>query len=189
MRTTIIPIALMMALAGCASSGVTLSQQAVRAAYSPGQFALASAGRDTRVVIIGNPFGGDQGAFEVAVTDAMQGQHFGQPTNFTTTPGEDARLTHRVVFLFDPATAVNPARLCRPEMTEVATAPDANRITLFAAFCLEERLLTHIVGRAPTAANARDPAFRDLVGQVTNGLFPPERDRNRGRRCPPMMNC
>ena len=67
--------------------------------YSFGEFVLASGGRDTIVVVRGNPFGMDQMAFEKAVTDAMQGQNSGPRTNFTT-------LRH-------PADGGRPAGFCR----------------------------------------------------------------------------
>ncbi|MBE9553733.1 MAG: hypothetical protein IMF05_09760, partial [Proteobacteria bacterium] len=79
-------LAAALAVAACAAGGVRLTQQEIAPSYSPGEFAYAGAGRDMRVVVVGNPFGGDRAVFERAVTDAMQGRHWGQRTNFTTTP-------------------------------------------------------------------------------------------------------
>jgi hypothetical protein len=39
------------------------------------------------------------------------------------------------------------------------------------------------------AKGPQDRAFRELVGQVTNGLFPPDRGRNRSNGCPPGIIC
>lgn len=182
--------AALLPLAACATGGVSLTQQDISAAYSPGEFARAGAGRDLRVVVVGNPFGGDQAAFEATVTDAMQGQHSGQRANFTTTPGDSARLMYRVMFVFNPPQGTGSARLCRPEAVRTQTAPAGDWTVLLGAFCREETLMTRITGRVPGAANAQDPAFRSLVGQVTNGLFPPDRDRRRNRgRCTPLMQC
>ena len=183
-------VAILLLVAGCASGGVSLSRQDISDSYNPGEFAYAGAGRDLHVVVVGNPFGGDREAFGAAVTDAMQGQHFGQRTNFTTMPGAEARLTYRVVLVFDPPVGMNAARLCREEALAVQTVRADDGIVLSGAFCRGNTALTRITGRASGAASARAPAFRDLVGSVTNGLFPPDRGRDRGsRRCLPWMAC
>lgn len=183
-------VALFITLTGCSPSGVSVAQQSIGTAYSLSEFAYAGAGRDLHVVVVGNPFGGEQADFERAVTDAMQGQHFGQPTNFTTTPGERARLIYRIVLVFDPTMVIGTARLCHPETLQLETTTGSERTSLFAAFCRERTSLTSIVGRSSRITSAQDAEFRELVGQVTHGLFPPERGRNRGgRRCPPMLDC
>lgn len=181
-------LAALVLVAACAGT-VRLTQLNITPTYSPNEFAYAAADRDLHVVIVGNPFGGDQAAFESAVTDAMQGRHWGQPTNFTTTPGENARLAFRVVLIFDPQVGMNSARQCREEMVGVQTVPRDDEIEISAAFCREENLRTRIRGRVSGATGPQDPVFRELVGQVTNGLFPPERNRNRGGRCPPGVIC
>lgn len=190
MKTTILAIATLTLLAGCAPGGVSLTHQDVSTGYSPGEFAYAGANRDLRVVIVGDPFGGDRAAFGSAVTDAMQGRHWGQPANFTTTPGDDARPLYRVLLLFDPPATLNRMRLCRDEDSALPTGPAGDGVVLYGAFCRDDRSLTTIRGRIPEATGPDDPAFRELVGQVTNGLFPPDRDRRRDSdRCPPWMKC
>jgi len=176
-------------IVACAPGSVRLTRLDISPTYDPGEFAFVAAGRDLHVEIVGNPFGGDQAAFEAAVTDAMQGRHWGQRTNFTTTPGEDARLTHRVVFLFDPLPSQNGSRLCRGEATDLRTERVAGEIALFGAFCREETARSRIRGHIAAATGPEDPAFRELVGQVTRSLFPPNRGRNRGGGCPPGLIC
>ncbi len=189
MKLRTLTLAAFVVVAACAAGGVRLTQLDVTPTYSPGEFAYAAAGRDLHVVIVGNPFGGDQAAFEAAVTDAMQGRHWGQPTNFTTTPGEDARPSFRVVLIFDPPVGMNAARQCREEALAVQTVPADDEIQLSGAFCSGDNARTRIRGRVSGAAGPQDPAFRELVGQVTNGLFPPTRNRHRGRDCPPGIIC
>ena len=185
-----ISLVTLLSLAACAQGGVTLSQLNVSSSYNPGEFAYGAADRDLRVVIVGNPFGGDSQAFGTAVTDAMQGQHFGQHTNFTTTPGPEARLAYRVVLVFGPPAGMNAARQCREEALAVQTVRTNDQIELSGAFCRGDNPMTRIRGRVSGAANAQDPAFQALVCQVTNGLFPPDRERDRnGRGCRPWMNC
>jgi len=190
MYRKIIALGLFALTAACAAGGVRLTHQDVNTAYSPGEFAYAGAGRDLRVEIVGNPFGGDAAAFAAAVTDAMKGQHWGQPTNFTTTPGESARTDYRVMMLFNPPVNLNAMRLCREGASTLPTEATGDGIALFGAFCLGDKELTAIKGKVSSTSGPRDPAFRNLVGQVTHGLFPPERDRLRDdRRCLPWMKC
>jgi len=190
MYRNIIALGLFALTAACAAGGVRLSHQNVNVAYSPGEFAYAGAGRDLRVEVVGNPFAGDAAAFAAAVTDAMRGQHWGQPANFTTTPGENARRDYRVMMLFNPPVSLNAMRLCRDDAATLPTEATGDGIALFGAFCLGDKELTAIKGHVAGAAGPQDPAFRSLVGQVTRALFPPERDRLRDdRRCPPWMKC
>lgn len=168
-----------LAVAACAPGGVRLTQQEVSPSYSPGDFAYAGAGRDMRVVVVGNPFGGDRAGFEKAVTDAMQGQHWGQRTNFTTTPGPRARDRYRVVMLFNPPRSLSGTRLCREDPSTLPRESAGDGIVLFAAFCRGKRSRTQIKGYVSGATGPDDPAFRELVGQVTNGLFPPDRGIDR----------
>jgi hypothetical protein len=171
-----------LAVTACTAGGVRLTQQEIAPTYSPGEFAYAGAGRDLRVVVVGNPFGGNRADFERAVTDAMRGQHWGQRTNFTTVPGPSARDRYRVVLLFDPPRSLNGARLCHDDPSTLPSQPTADGIVLFAAFCRGKRSRTEIKGYISSASGQADPVFRSLVGQVTNGLFPPDRgiDRESG---------
>jgi len=181
MRARILLFAAALALAACAGGAVRLSHQEAASTYAPGEFAWAAAGRDLWVVIAGNPFGGDATAFEVAVLAAMQGRHWGQRTTFTTAPGADARIRYRTVLLFDPPVSLNGAQLCREPPSALPSVSDGDGIVLFAAFCHGKRLRTQVKGRIAQAAGSDDPAFRELVGQVTNALFPPDRGTGRER--------
>jgi len=175
MRLRLSLVAAVLAVAACAAGGVRLTQQETAPTYSPGEFAYVGAGRDLRVVVVGNPFGGDRSGFEKAVTDAMQGEHWGQRTNFTTTPGASARDRYRVVLLFGPPRSLNGTRLCHDDASTLPSESAGGGIVLFAAFCRGKRLRTVIKGHISGATGPGDPAFRELVGQVTNGLFPPDR--------------
>jgi len=190
MRMKRVVLAVLLAAASCAPGNVRLTLQEASPTYGPGDFAYAGAGRDMHVVVVGNPFGGDEAAFGRAVTDAMQGRHWGQRTNFTTTPGPDARVRYRVVLLFDPPVAFNGARLCRRPDSALPTQSGGGDVVLFAGFCRGKKVLTQIRGRIAGATGPDDPAFRELVGQVTNGLFPPDRGHDRDDDgCPPWIKC
>lgn len=163
---------LLSALVTACGGNVRLTQQEVSPVYKASEFAYAGAGRDLRVVVAGNPFGGAQAEFDHAVTGYMQGNHWGQPTNFTTTPGETARETYHVVMLFNPPKTFPGMRLCREKPADLPSGTRENGIVLFAAFCRRNESLTEIKGRIDGATGPGDPIFGDLVAQVTNGLFP-----------------
>jgi len=179
MRSANLLIAALAALSACASGTVTLSHQDIAHGYSPGEFGYAAGGRDMWVVIVGNPFGGDTAAFESAVTRAMQGQHWGQRTNFTTAPGDSAYIRYRAVLLFDPPRSLNGVRLCRDAPADLPSEAAGDGIELYAAFCHGKRMRTQIKGRIAGASGPDDPAFRELVARVTNGLFPADRGTDR----------
>ena len=189
MRTVLLVTAVLFFASACATD-VRLTQQEISPSYKAGEFAYAGAGRDMRVIVVGDPFNADAAVFGKAVTDYMQGNHWGPRTNFTTTPGASARSSYRVVMLFDPPKTLVGMRLCREEATALPTARDSNEIVVFAAFCRGNESLTEIKGRIKGATGPEDPVFGDLVAQVTNALFPPERrfeDDHGG--CPPWLQC
>jgi len=107
---------------GCASTLVT--QDHVHHAGVLSKFTYAAADRDMTTVIIGNPFEAEKAAVETTITDAMQGNHHGPSTNFTTRPSENARPLFRVVMMFDPPPTMNSSRLCQeqPGAPDPATA-------------------------------------------------------------------
>jgi hypothetical protein len=125
-----------------------------------------------RVIIVGNPFGGDQAAFEAAVTDAMQGRHSGQATNFTTTPGPSAREIYRVVMMFDPPKGLSADTTCQSDPASLSsTAGEGTAVSVLAAFCRSERALTQVRGDIEAAAGPDDPAFVALIGDTVQALF------------------
>jgi hypothetical protein len=172
------------------SSDVRLTQQEISPSYKSGEFAYAGADRDMKVVVVGNPFGGDQEAFGRAVTGYMQGNHWGPRTNFTTAPGASARNIYRVIMLFDPPKTLVGMRLCRETASALPTERTGQKIVVFAAFCRGNETMTEIKGRIREATGSEDPAFGDLIAQVTNALFPPDRrfEDDHGS-CPPWLQC
>ena len=157
-------------LGGCAGGTVTTVANA-NTPYSFGAFILASDGRDTIVVVRGNPFGMDQMAFEKAVTDAMQGQHSGPRTNFTTRPSENTREGLRVVILFNGSPGVSAHSLCAaPE--KYGSQKGANGLHVMAAYCWEDEALTEVDGWAGAVGGVDSPVFASLLAQTTLELFP-----------------
>lgn len=166
-------------LAGCA--GVTdigdagkIDYVRVDTAYSRADFAYGGAGRDLTTVILGNPFPNvSQADFDRAVTDRMQGAHFGPATHFTTTPDESARPVYRVHMLWNGPLSANGNRLCDGTPLEGGGAAPDGRVRLVAAFCRSDRAATYLVGSIGDVTGPDDPRFLRFVQQVTMQLFPP----------------
>ena len=185
MRSLVLSLsfAFLLVLGGCAGGVSTVANTS--SLYSFGEFVLASDGRDTIVVVRGNPFEMDQKAFEKAVTDAMQGQNSGPRTNFTTGPTENAKKEFKVVILFNGSQTVLADNLCKaPE--KYHSQKGAKGLHVTAAYCWEDESLTEVDGWAGAVAGADSPVFASLIGQTTLDLFPvrnenwdDDKDRNR----------
>ena len=178
-------------LAGaCGGTMVSLTQQEISPSYTAGEFGYAGARGAIRVIVAGDAMGADPSALDRAVTDAMQGRHWGPRTEFTTRDHPGIRPSYRVVMMFNPAPTMVGMRLCREDpQTLPVVRPDAG-IVLFSAFCRGGETMTEIKGRIGGASGPANPGFAELVAQVTRSLFPPER-RFEGdeRSAPPWLQC
>lgn len=167
-RIKIVFAAASLVLAGCSTDAVRLQSKINRSAYDYLNFSKYHAGRDTRVVVHGNPFAMKSAAFEKAVTDNMQGAHFGRRTNFTTTPGGSAHANKWVVMAFNADIGIS--QICKSGPTK--TRPGTNELKLSAAWCFDGRrdsLVEAVVGQAE---DSNDPRFRALIRQTVLQLFP-----------------
>ncbi|MBE9553044.1 MAG: hypothetical protein IMF05_06250 [Proteobacteria bacterium] len=176
-------------LVGACGGNVRLTQHEISPVYKASEFAYAGAGRDLRVVVAGNPFSGDHAEFEHAVTGYMQGNHWGQATNFTTTPGESARENYHVVMLFNPPKTFPGMKLCREKPADLPSEARDDGVVLFAAFCRRNESLTEIKGDIGAASGPADPNFGDLVAAVTQGLFPPRHRFDDDHGCRRKIRC
>lgn len=189
MRSILIVIAVLFATGACTAGNVRLTQQEISPVYKASEFAYAGAGRDLRVAVAGNPFGGDRAEFGHAVTGYMQGNHWGQATNFTTSPGETARDSYHVVMLFNPPKSFPGIKLCREKPADLPSEARDGGIVLFAAFCRRNKSLTEIKGYIDAAGGPADPNFGDLVAAVTQGLFPPRHHFDNDGGCRRWIRC
>ncbi len=172
--------AALLLLAACSADTVRLQTYRNRSTYDFLNFTTYHAGRDTRVVVYGNPFAMDARAFGKAVTDAMQGANFGRPTHFTTTPGPSAERNLWVVMAFNAD--VGPYELCRGGAVE--TRPRTDALTLTAAWCFDGREDVLVTAAVGPPRDVSDPRFRALVRETVLNLFVPEprwEDRDRDR--------
>lgn len=177
-------------LTTCAPGNVRLTHQDTSPNYNTLVAARAGAETALLVEIYGNPFGGDTGALANAVTDSMQGRNWGQRMTFTATPGPDTRRQYKVVLLFDPPIDLLAMKLCSEPAEALAAKPTPGKgINVLGAFCRSGKSLSEIKGYIKSAAGHDDPAFRELIGQVTQALFPPNRRDDNDDGCLFLFRC
>lgn len=140
--------------------------------YRPAEFGRAGGGRDTYVVPRGNPFAMDPAQFEQLVLNNMQGQNWGQRTNFTTHPA-NYDPAYKVVMLFNGPN-VNGGDLCRnPGGVPFRTGPQPE-LHVVAVYCRYDQWLTLAQGWLKGGPEGvPQDGFARLIRQVTAELFPP----------------
>jgi len=177
------------ALAGCGGTPI-IDYVHLEPGYRAQQFAYAAGGRDLKADVQGNPFAMPKEEFDATVTDAMQGAHFGEATNFTTTPGDSARDGYRVRLLFNGPGASSGRIVCAGEPAVVGPSPESGNVRLLAAFCNGDYPLSYLSAHVSGIQDAHDPAFRDFMRQVTTNLFPPQnRQEQDHSNCVPPGDC
>lgn len=145
--------------------------------YSPAEFRYASANKDFRTVISGNPFSAPDAQLESVVLEAMQPRNWGfdqaytPRTRFTTRPNESANEDYRVEVSFLAEDVGNVTSLCAGQPGRAAAAEDGV-IRARMAFCFQTQILSTTVGTLTDADGVRDPRFRRLIVGMTRDLFP-----------------
>lgn len=170
---SILILCLAMGVSACAGiPRVVGDQQDSEFAYQ--QFKYAAGGRDLATVIYGNPFGADvaPAVLNEAVTSAMDGSHFGPPTNFTTQPGPLAREDFRVVLAFNPTENVPSELLCRNVPIETAPGP-AVQMVVQGAFCYRNGTVSSATGYLARPASPTSGNFQALISHLTMTMFLP----------------
>ena len=172
-------------LAGC---GAPTTMSRVYGAGVPSLFTYAAGGRDMRTVVVGNPFSAPRTEVEKAITDAMQGNHYGPPTRFTTEPSANARAGYRIVIMFDPPRTL-PNRVVCGGTEGLRADPDGERLRLLTAFCTQDTLRSQVVATMAPVASPHAPAFRDLIAASMWDLIPAIDPATRGPSCQNRLNC
>jgi hypothetical protein len=175
MRSNLLVAVLAFLAVSCGGANVRLFQQEVSPSYKAGEFGYAGARGAIRVIVAGDSLDTDVAILGDAVTDAMQGRHWGPRTNFATQDHPGIRPSYRVVMMFNPAPTMIGMRLCREDPATLPVVRPGAGIVLFSAFCRGGETMTEIKGRIAGATGLGNPAFAELVGQVTHALFPPDR--------------
>jgi hypothetical protein len=157
-------------LTACSTMPRTTSE--VWPLYRPEDFARAGGGRDTYVVLRGNPLAMQPSQFEQLVLNNMQGQNWGPRTNFTTRP-TNYDNAYKVVLLFNGAN-VNGGELCsNPGAVPVRTGPQSE-LHVVGAYCRYDQMMTLAQGWLnPEGSGVSQEGFARLTRAVTAELFPP----------------
>lgn len=161
-------------LVGACASDATLLDETIHQGGYKSLFAYGAADRDLTTVIVGNPFPMADNALGASVTEAMQGNHLGPRTHFTTTPSENARPEYRVVMMFDPPESMNARQLCG-DPVGLPQPIDSGRLRLWSAFCVGPDIYSDVKASIPRVVSPEHPAFRQMVASSTWNLWP-ERD-------------
>lgn len=163
-------------LAGCAG------QPVVHSAYLADDYeteVLSYAAKQGGMLteITGNPFAGDGAALSREVTGAFEAAHFGADLPFFTEVPEGYRSPYKVVVLFNPAPGVGAPAVCAGSDRPVL--PPDGRITVLAVFCSAEQRVNSAYGSLRGATGPDDPAFGQLMRQISLQIFPPQEPRER----------
>lgn len=149
----------------------------VEPTYRVNLFNYAAGGRDLKVETVGNPYSSRDFVnqdFPEHVTAAMQGRNRGQPTNFTTTPGETARPNYKVVIVFNPVEPATYRGICEGD---VESEPTDGKIRIKAVFCQGgresgQRVLTGVRASLSATSGPDSEAFDRVMAGITRELFP-----------------
>ncbi len=170
-------VAMMFAVGLTAACDYNYRRVIVEPTYRANLFNYAAGGRDLEVETIGNPYfdrdipGQD---FPHFVTASMQGRNLGQPTNFTTTPGESARPNYKVVIVFNPVEPATYRGICEGN---VESGPTEEKIRIKAVFCQGgresgQRVLTGVRASLTATSGPDSEAFQRVMTGITRELFP-----------------
>ncbi len=160
--------ALAAGLGACAGGAVGPVQ--VGGGYDPFTLNYIATKSSLYTQIVGNPFKVPKGRLDSAVTGTMFGAHFGQPVRFSTTHDPNNTSPYRVVVVFNPSRTANPNKLCQDAQQPSRETTGEMRVTM--AFCSASEYETSVSGRLQGVTDPNDPAFRDLIRQMTVQLFP-----------------
>jgi len=142
----------------------------------------AGGGRDFHVVVRNNPYDRPKAEGDQAVIDAIQGQITYMITNFTTTPGETARLQYRVEFFFDPPINISGRLLCNRELAPPTPRPTEGRTVILGAFCLRNQVVSEARGTV-AQAEPGDRNFNAIFSILVRRVLPPHKRDLDNKRC------
>jgi hypothetical protein len=179
------------ALCGCTDASI-IDYNYYNSAYEPGHIALAAANNPSLAVIRGDPFPQDRTG--EGVLAAMQGRNLGPRMYFSQTPRPDDKYGYKVILDFGGtapeggyATGYGASYQCQAGPAPAASPkPAGGPVSVSAAFCVGNLLLTDAAGSISGATGPDDPRFQRLIGDIMVALTPPYIP-NGGHKC--NMNC
>ena len=166
-------------LAACAGTPTVLPSN-VTASYTPDIINYSAGKGGMLTEVVGNPFNAPKAELEAAVVETAEDSHFGQDIPFFTRPPEGYTSPYRVVFAMNPAPGTDFYELCGGKAETRLRAPSESD-QVAAALCARETVITSVRGSVAGPLGPRDPAFLQLIAQMTLALFPPDAPERRGR--------
>ena len=158
-------------LAGCTGE---IMQSRIERPSALNYFQYAAAPGETRAVVVGNPFPVAKQVVDRAVVDAMQRNHNGPMTHFTTQPGPDAHPNYRIVMAFNTPVGFHPYALCRNPDAISSRPGGGARVQVLAGFCVADKLYSQAKVSAPAMASPGDPRFAQMIRSAMWELVPRE---------------
>lgn len=159
-------------LAGCVgNSGVIYYRDFD--STSLGQAAQHVRGSDVTLVVLGNPFGGDQLEFQQFVADTIHGANPGTAASFNPTPADVAMGQRRIILVFNGPIASNGWLMCG-DLPQPGGGSEGNgHIRALAAFCgSNDRSLSYLSAGLSDNQGPEDPNFRNFLRQIILALLP-----------------
>lgn len=150
-------------------------------------FQYGAAPGEMRAVVVGNPFPVSKPVVDQAVVDAMQRNHNGPMTHFTTQPGPDARPDFRIVMAFNTPMNFNASGLCRSP-DGIPSGKTTGNLEILSGFCVGDKLYSHAKVSAPSVDSPTDPRFASMVQTAMWQLVPSQDPFERQDRCR-LPNC
>src|SRR5262245_12010654 len=135
-------------VAACSPSTAYMYNRYIYPTYRPDDISFAGASGQLYTEVLGNPFAVPKPVFDLAVTRAMHGAHFGPATNFTTTPTPGLNRSFRVRLPFNANALSTWNRICVGPPPPVEPSPGGGAVSLSAAFCQDDLALTFLNAEA-----------------------------------------
>lgn len=178
----IVPLGLALLTAACSADRVYNTDYST--AYSITELSSAAANGPVPVVVSGNPFNLPPERVNNAVAASIP-TSFASNLRFAPAPPANPKAVNRVVFAFGKSGGRRD-ELCGLLPSAIPTPmPDGIQVT--AAFCRGPTALSSAVGTTPMMMAPEDPAFRDLISNLSLSLFPVRNPSDTDRRLPIFM--
>ncbi len=160
-------MAAVLLLAGCAGNGVVTYRMEGAGNRSAQTYTPYAAMNGTNLlVVINNPFPQDRN--NAAVANVVNTFNPMQRYRFTLAPAPDWNQ-YTVVVAFGE-TPVGNQDLCRNAQLPLRPTPEA-QTAIVVDLCLQQQLVTEVIGHAPKAVAPDDPNFTGLISQAMSDLF------------------
>ena len=165
-------LASVLLFAGCAgNSGVIYYRD--YDSTSLGQAAQHVRGSEVTLVVLGNPFGGDQAEFEQFVADTIYGANPGTAASFDPTPADIAMGHRRIILVFNGPIASNGWLMCGDLPQAGGGSEGDGHIRALAAFCGgNDRSLSYLSAGLSGNQGPDDPRFRNFLRLIILTLLP-----------------